>query len=104
QLSLNVLVNVRQGGDIWDGTRGAIIYFGRSDETDNRGTTTTFEGVKGHLDETGSLVTEGQTNDIVANLDQSWYQGLGSSFSGPAEQSVEDGSYIKLQEVSLTYS
>jgi TonB-linked SusC/RagA family outer membrane protein len=104
QLSLNVLVNVRQGGDIWDGTRGAIIYFGRSDETDNRGTTTVFEGVKGHLDDNGQLVTEGQTNDITAALDQGWYQGLGSSFSGPAEQSVEDGSYIKLQEVALTYS
>lgn len=103
-LSLNILADVRQGGDIWDGTRGAITYFGTAAETDNRGSTTVFEGVKGHLDENGQLVTEGQANDITATLDQGWYQGLGSSFSGPAEQTVEDGSYIKLREVSLTYS
>jgi hypothetical protein len=102
-LSIYGLLDVRQGGQIWNGTYGAITYFGRAEETDKRGTTTTFEGVKGHVDETGAVITEGP-NDIVAELNQGYYQSVGSSFVGPAEANVEDGSYIKLKELSLTYS
>ncbi|HUM46682.1 MAG TPA: TonB-dependent receptor, partial [Chitinophagales bacterium] len=93
-LSLNVLMDVRQGGDMWNGTRGALNFFGMTEETENRGTTTTFEGV----------LSDGQTNNIVVPLDQAWYQGLGSGFGGPTEQFIEDGSYIKLREVSLSYT
>jgi len=103
-LSLYALFDMRQGGQIWNGTWGAITYFGRSAETNNRGDSTIFTGVKGHIDpSTGEVVTEGP-NDISAPLNQAYYQGVGSSFVGPAESSVQDGSYIKLKELSLTYS
>ncbi|OYV56867.1 MAG: hypothetical protein B7X00_00075 [Legionella sp. 21-45-4] len=33
-----------------------------------------------------------------------YYDGPGSGFTGPAEQYVEDGSYVRLRELSLSYS
>lgn len=113
-VALSFLIDIRQGGDIWNGTKGALTFFGRTAETENRGTTNTFEGVLGHYDANGDLVHydsnldevagAGGTNTVVTTLDQSWYKGLGSGFNGPAEQFVEDGSYVRLRELSLSYS
>src|SRR5207249_11997027 len=36
-VSLNFQIDVRHGGDIWNGTRGALSYFGTSKETGVRG-------------------------------------------------------------------
>jgi TonB-linked SusC/RagA family outer membrane protein len=110
-ISLYGLVDIREGGDIWNGTYGALTFFGRSANTDNRGSTTVFEGNVVSYDDLGNIVyddngfavTEG-VNTTEAVLDQAWYQGVGGGFGGPTEQFVEDGSYIKLKEVSLTYS
>ncbi|MBS1659056.1 MAG: SusC/RagA family TonB-linked outer membrane protein [Bacteroidetes bacterium] len=110
-LSLYALFDIRQGGDIWNGTRGALTFFGRTDNTLDRGTTTTFEGNVGVFDQDGNLLydangfpqTEGK-NTTVATLDQAWYQGNGGGFGPVTEQFIEDGSYVKLKEVSLTYS
>jgi TonB-linked SusC/RagA family outer membrane protein len=93
-LALNVLMDVRQGGDMWNGTRGALNFFGMTEETENRGEMTVFEGV----------LSDGQANTIEVPLSQSWYQGLGSGFGGPTEQFVEESSYIKLREVSISYT
>jgi hypothetical protein len=37
-------------------------------------------------------------------LDQGWYQGDGSGFGSVSAQFVEDGSYSKLREVSISYT
>ncbi|MCY7408877.1 MAG: SusC/RagA family TonB-linked outer membrane protein [Chitinophagales bacterium] len=102
-ISVYALLDIRQGGDIWNGTKGALTFFGRSDLTSNRGDSTIFQGYNYTTDADGNIVTEAP-NATYALLDQSWYQGLGSGFNGPAEQFVEDGSYIKLKELSITYS
>lgn len=111
-LSLTALFDIRQGGDIWNGTRGAITFFGMSAASANRFDDSTYvfntgvyEGsVTGHIDDDGNLVTGGANNTAVP-LDQAWYQGLGSDFGGGATEAfVEDGSYVKLRELTLTYS
>ncbi|MEO5675328.1 MAG: SusC/RagA family TonB-linked outer membrane protein [Chitinophagales bacterium] len=102
-LSAYALVDVRHGGQIWNGTLGALTFFGRSAETLNRGDSTIFVGMNYTTDDQGNIISE-SANTTFAQLDQAWYQGLGSGFNGPAEQFVEDGSYIKLKEVSLTYT
>lgn len=112
--TLGAQVDVRRGGDIWNGTRGAMSYFGTSKETANRGTTTTFPGVLGHVDAAGNIVhygpdgvTEiakpGAQNNVVAAYDQYYWQNIGSSFVGPAEPSVEDGSFVRIRQISLAY-
>lgn len=114
RLSLGFQVDVRQGGDIWNGTRGAMSYFGTSKETENRDKPVTFQGVLGHLDVNGNVVhyaadgvTEiakpGGANTNAVTYSQDYWQNIGSSFIGPAEPSVEKSSFVRLRQVSLTY-
>ncbi len=114
RLSLGIQLDVRQGGDIWNGTRGAMSYFGTSKETANRGQAVTFQGVLGHLDVDGNVVhyaddgvTEiakpGGANTNATTYSQDYWQNIGSSFIGPAEASVEKGSFVRIRQMSLTY-
>jgi TonB-linked SusC/RagA family outer membrane protein len=107
-------IDVRQGGDIWNGTRGAMSYFGTSKESGNRGTSTTFNGVLGHLDASGNIVhfaadgtTEvakpGSQNNVSTVYNQYYWQNIGSSFVGPAEVSVEKASFVRFRQISLGY-
>ncbi|MFI5135897.1 MAG: TonB-dependent receptor domain-containing protein, partial [Chitinophagales bacterium] len=113
--SLGCQLDVREGGDIWNGTKGALEYFGRAGTTENRGKTGTFSGLAGHLDVNGNVVhyaadgtTEvsgpGSAVTQQSTLDQYYYQFLGSSFIGPAESTVEDGSFVRIRELSLSYA
>ncbi len=114
-ISLGFQIDIRHKGDIWNGTRGALSYFGTSKETENRGSTTVFSGMAGHLDGSGNVVhfdTDGVTeipgpggnNTVSTILDQFYWQNIGSSFIGPSESSVEDGSFVKLRQISLGYN
>jgi hypothetical protein len=113
-LTFGFQIDIRQGGDIWNGTRGALSYFGTSKETENRGTNAMFTGLTGHLNANGDVVHfdangnevagPGPANTAVTKYDQYYWQNIGSSFIGPAEPSVEDGSYVKLRQASLSYS
>jgi len=119
-ITLGIQVDVRQGGVIWDGTRGALSYFGRSAETDNRGQATTFPGALGHIstdatsplngtlvhydvDGTTEIAGAGATNTIPSVYNQSYWQNIGSSFIGAQSSDIEDGSFVKLREISLGY-
>ncbi|MEP7251716.1 MAG: SusC/RagA family TonB-linked outer membrane protein [Ginsengibacter sp.] len=112
-LTFGFQIDVKNGGDVWNGTRGALSYFGTSQETANRGASTVFQGLLGHLNAAGEIVhfapdgvTEvpgaGSANTLSSVYDQNYWQNIGSSFVGPSEQSVEDGGYVKLRQVSLT--
>ena len=101
-LSLSFLFDIKQGGDIWNGTKGAITFFGMSKLTEDRdasgdreNTTNVFEGVK---------ASDGSTNDIKAPLDENWYLGNGGGFGSVAEHFVEDASFARLRYVSLSYN
>jgi len=94
------LLDIKEGGDIWNGTRGALLFFGTHKDTELRGTTQVF-GRNGFYEGTVAGPGAGQSVDI----DQDWYQSnIGSGFTGPAAQFIEDGSYIKLREISVSYN
>ncbi len=93
-LSLSFLFDMREGGDIWNGTKGALTFFGMSELTENRGTITVFDGVR---------ASDGGTNDISVELDQAWYKGNGGGFGAVAEHFIEDGSFRRLRYVTLSY-
>ncbi len=92
--TLSFLFDLREGGDIWNGTKGALTFFGMSELTENRGTITVFDGVK---------ASNYSTNDITVPIGQSWYQGNGGGFGAVAEHFIEDGSFRRLRFVSLGY-
>ncbi len=92
--NLSFLFDIKQGGDIWNGTKGAITFFGTSELTENRGTVTVFDGLKG---------STGQANDVAVTLDQNWYTGNGGGFGSVAEHFVEDGSFRRLRFLTLGY-
>jgi TonB-linked SusC/RagA family outer membrane protein len=107
RVTLSGLLDVRKGGDIYNGTRGALYVFGTHVDTDRRSTvgqygvnydTKKFPNVAGP----GAGVAGLQTPEDWEN----WMSivGEGGGFSGPSEQFMEDGSFAKLRELSLTFS
>lgn len=91
EVEVSVLLDIKQGGDVWNGTKGALMYFGTSKETEDRGSKVVFAGYG-----------PGAGKEVVK--DQAYYTGVGSSFVGPSSANMEDGSYVKLREISLAYT
>lgn len=104
--SLSFQFDQRKGGDMWNGTRGALDFFGTSEYSgDNRGTDVAFAGTYGHLTDDLEVETSGDGSANTIFYDQNWVQGgFGSGFTGPTELFIEDASYIRLREVNIGYS
>jgi len=99
------LWDIREGGDIWNGTKGALYYFGTHEDTaEDRYESFVYEGVYAPGTEIGGEDVSGQANTTELIKDIDWYAGgPGSGFTGPSEQFIEDGGWIRLRQVSLTY-
>jgi TonB-linked SusC/RagA family outer membrane protein len=94
------------GGQLWDGTSGALNNFGKTMESANEVTLTTAT-----LNYAGSSVApgtvRGNLRDFGAGprlLDQSWYTSLGGGFGPVSEQFIKSASWVKLRELSLSYN
>jgi TonB-linked SusC/RagA family outer membrane protein len=108
------LLDIKQGGDIWNGTKGALYSYGTHKDTERRATCTAPQGNRatgctGNLMSFGRDILPGPVAGPGAGMEvpigQNWYQaGLGSGFSGADGQFIEDGSFVKLREIALTYS
>ena len=110
--SFSAQIDFRHGGHIWNGTRGAMSYFGTSQETANRGQAVTFKGVAGHLDDNGDIVhfeggntvlKPGGPNTVLSSYNEYYWQNIGSSFIGPAEAGVEGDGFVRIRQASLGY-
>lgn len=114
QWTLSTLLSWKNGGQLWNGTKGTLITMGRALETENRGSTTVFSGVAGHLDADNNILHynaagaevagAGGTNTTQTTLDQAWYQGNGGGFGPVASQFVENSDFLKLREIALSYN
>ncbi|MBK9272617.1 MAG: SusC/RagA family TonB-linked outer membrane protein [Saprospiraceae bacterium] len=102
--NLAFLFDIKSGGDMWNGTRGALTFFGVSKETENRGEKKVFDGVNGRIDANGNIVITETKNTIETTLDQDWYTDNGGGFGIVAEDFIEDASYIRLRNIALTYT
>jgi len=103
-LTFSGLLDIRRGGQIWNGTKGALYFFGKSPDENNRGQTVTFgkNYMPAHPGASGAVAGPGVNTPVV--LDQGWYQGDGSGFGEVSAQFIEDGSYAKLRELSVSYN
>jgi len=107
RVTLSGLLDVRKGGDVYNGTRGALYVFGTHVDTDRRST----QGQYGVNYDTWRYPNVAGPGAGVVGLQtpQDWERwmsivGTGGGFSGPSEQFMEDGGFVKLRELSLTFS
>lgn len=92
--SLSALFDIRQGGLVWNGTKGVLRGFGTSKATEDRTTTTIFPN---------SVLENGQPNNIpIALGGQAYNRNYG--FTGLDELNIEDGSWVRLREVNFGYN
>lgn len=107
RFSISFLIDMKVGGDMWNGTKGALTYFGMSALTEDRdapGTTSTvFEGVYGHYDDQGNLIASETANTTEVGLNEDWYTGNGGGFGSVASPFVEDASTYRLRNFTVAY-
>ncbi|MEO8945439.1 MAG: SusC/RagA family TonB-linked outer membrane protein [Gemmatimonadaceae bacterium] len=106
KLTFSGLLDVRKGGAVWNGTKGILFAKGTSAATDVRSTTNGQFGVnfdtKIYPNVAGPGVGAVPFNNMAAW--DAWFVGNGGGFGPVGEQFVEDGSFVKLRELSLTYA
>ncbi len=113
KLSFSGLLDVRKGGSVWNGTKGILNTIGTGKETLIRSTgggqfgknflTKVYPNVAGPG---AGVVAFKTTHDW-----EKWFSafcndcsGLGGGFGPVSAQSVEDGGFVKLRELSATYT
>ncbi|TVP53196.1 MAG: SusC/RagA family TonB-linked outer membrane protein [Mongoliibacter sp.] len=103
-LNLTMLWDVRKGGDVinvtafWMGNGSGV-----AEHTLDRNKVAVFRGI---IENPGGD-NHGQVNDIPVTLDQAAFQGVGAANSFGRELTerwVQDGSWIRLRDVTLSYS
>jgi hypothetical protein len=96
KVRLSALIDVKHGGDMWNGTKGSLYYFGTGKEMERfhgPGVDTVFAGVG-----------PGAGTEVTLNW-QTWFVGgAASMFSGNFGPYVEEAGYVKLRDVSLSYT
>jgi TonB-linked SusC/RagA family outer membrane protein len=108
-LRISALVDVKAGGDAWNGTRGALYFFGTHADTEpyhGAGQSRTFgqdcgDAWCGHY---SKFSYAGPGLGTAVPIDLNWFRGNGSSFSGPASQTIEEADFVKLRDVSIAYT
>lgn len=95
-LSLSFLLDVRKGGDIWNGTLARIHRLGLSyDSAIDRNSTHVIPGV----------TTSGQPNTVSISNRVYYTSFLGDGSGSANEQQIEkDINWVRLRDVSLTYN
>jgi TonB-linked SusC/RagA family outer membrane protein len=103
-LRISALIDIKQGGQMWNGTRGALTYFGTSSFTEQyhgTGSTGTFgQDFLTQFEYAGP----GVGTAVPLNWDDWFLNNLGSGFTGPSSQFVEDAGFVKLRDVSIAYT
>lgn len=92
-LSLSFLIDIKKGGYIWNGTQARLNRVGMSKASGDRDKEYLVEGVR---------ESDGQPNTTKLSA-YDYYNFVASDF-GATEQNIEDGSWVRLREVSLGYN
>ena len=103
-LGISGLLDIREGGDLWNGTLARIHRFGTTKASAERDRTYVIPGVKiTGTDAEGNPITDGTPNDIAVSANSYFSNYLGDSGSAATEQAVQDGSWIRLRELTVNY-
>jgi TonB-linked SusC/RagA family outer membrane protein len=103
-LRLSALIDIKNGGDMWNGTKGALTFFGTHANTapyHGNGQDETFgETFLTQFDYAGP----GAGMAVPINWLTWYWNGIGNGFVGPSSQDVEDAGFVKLRDVSIAYT
>lgn len=120
-VSVSALLDIKEGGYMWNGTKGALYYFGTHQETaDRRNTAEVFKGNLAVFDGDNIVLYDHDNNDKTPDIPQTsgantnevvvtqsnWLStGNGNSFFGSnTEDFVEETSWVRLRDVSISYT
>ena len=104
KFQFSTLFDIRHGGQVWDGTRSALDRFGTSAETEVRTSTAGIFGQNVLPKENVAGPGAGTVAFTTPNQWQGWFTNLGGSASSVQSQFVEDGSFVKWRELSVSYT
>jgi len=106
-LSLSFVIDHVQGGDVWNGTKGALYTFGTHADVGNE-----VVSSADLTDYAGNVIAAGTpfrgaiqnfgAGDVA--LTEAWYTDLGGGFGPVSSQFIEDGTRTRFREMSLGYS
>jgi len=103
--NVSALLDIKHGGQMYNGTRGALYVYGTHKDTDIRNQTFVFgpaaNGVRGFH---GDAAVAGPGAGTPVVIDQNWFENDGGAFGGNAVDFIEDAGFTKLREVSLAYT
>jgi hypothetical protein len=112
KLQIAGLLDIRHGGQIWNGTKGALWSYGTHLDTQVRAACTG----SGASVCTGNVKTFGKDGwwngpvagpgqNIPVSIGENWYKFIAACpFIGIDEPCIEDGGFVKLREVSVSYT
>jgi len=130
-LSVSAQLDIKQGFQVWNGTKGALSFFGRAANQNWWSTISASkaQNLKNYLGYTvaqmaaadagsksasyrqnsdGTYSFRGYVHDFGGGpvvVDGSYFwAGPGSGFTGPAEQFIENGSYVRLRQIAVSYT
>ncbi len=91
---LTFLFDIKQGGDVYNGTKNVMCSLGTSKITENRDEDFVFTGVN---------VSTGLPNEVKVKRDRNYYSAQGG-LAGLSEAAIEDGSFVRLRELGFSYN
>ena len=104
-LSFTFLWDIRKGGKIWNGTKERLNSLGVSKESENREQTYTIDGVYATGTDANGYATYGSSANTTAISAKDYYRIYKGdpAFGGTTEYAIEDGSWLRLREVAISY-
>jgi TonB-linked SusC/RagA family outer membrane protein len=103
-LTLTALLDVREGQSVWNGTIARLHKIGRSAESADRERMYVIPGVLATgTDVDGNPIPGTEPNDVEISAYDYFTNYIGDNSSVAKEQSIYDGSWIRLREVGLSY-
>jgi hypothetical protein len=102
---MTTTMDYRNGGQVWNGTRGILYFFGTHRDTDIRTTAGGF-GKNWMTDKYPQVAGPGASaTPFNTPVDwQEWFLSDGGGFGSVGAQFIENASFFKLREVGLSYS
>lgn len=93
--SLSFLLDIRVGGDMYNGTRAVSSRLGTHIDTENREEEFIWDGVN---------QTTGEPNEIPIQFDEEFFEETEDNLVGVSEYFIEEVNWVRLRDLNLTYS